>query len=364
RGCDQRKRLVPVNARLWVDVQLPPPDPILAGCWDAGCKAVVVGDSKARKSFFALQLAVQLASGRGPFLRWSLPKARSVLLVQPEIPAGHFQARLRAMLRGLGLRADALADRLHILNLRGVGFTDDVWDEMEGTALGVHAESLIMDPFYKLLHDGDENLARDVRPILRRLDGLCENTGAGALTVLHTPKGTAGDRKAIDRSAGSGIVARDFDAGLYLGEHAQGDGALVVESVLRAYPPCDAFSIRFDCDAGIFRIADDLAPVARTSRTRTARGPDAASCHAALLGLLASGPLPVRAFDERARERLGVGEKRFRELRAGLLEEGRLATSPREGRPHGRLFIGTPEQIRELVSGWANTNPDCFGGRM
>jgi hypothetical protein len=353
---DARKggRMVPVNARHWVDVQLPPADPIMGGCWDTSCKCVIVGGSKEKKSFMTLQLTVSIAVGCGDFLGWEIPRARRVLLVQPEIPEVHFQRRLQGMLRGLGHGASALGDRLQILNCRGTRFTEEAWHNIEGAAVDTGAEVVVFDPFYKLFVDGDENLACDVRPILQRLDDICESTGAGVLTVLHTPKGTAGDRKTIDRSAGSGIVARDFDAGVYLGEHAQGAGALVVESVVRCYPARDPFTIRFDGDAGIFRLADDLAPVIRTSRTRTARGPSDDSCRLHLLGLVARGPIPVREFDGGALARLGVGEKRLRDLRAAALEDGALAVSRAEPRPHGRKFIGTPAAVAALEADWRN----------
>lgn len=334
----------PVNAATWMQEQLPAPDPILNGAFDAGTKAQVVGASKSRKSYFLLQMVLCLAAGSRCFLEWIIPRARRVLFLNLEITPAHFQLRLRRMLTALGLTSESMSDRLLIHNLRGQQLGADFFDQLATLVREHHIELLVIDPVYKLI-SGDESAQPEIKRILRQIDHLCVETGCAVLYSHHTAKGVAGDRQAIDRASGSGVLARDFDAQIGIVEHAEPQ-LLVCEQIARSYPPKDAFCIEWIADRGLFVVRKTPA-IVRTSRNRPANGrvgrpltdDDA-------IAVVALQPKVAGQFHAALRG-LGFTEAQARAAKDRLLEEGRLRSFCPPVYPR-RVIIGTPEQIANL----------------
>lgn len=339
------------HADQWLLQTYPPPEQILAELFDRGAKCAVIGSSKARKSFMLLQFAIALASGKRTFLRWKIPTARRVLLVNLEINEAHFHRRLVRMAAALGCLPKQLAG-LAVMNARGGAPIIRQRITAGLASAEVHAgfleaargfDVVIIDPLYKLL-DGDENAARDMKPVLGAFDRICEETGAALVFAHHNAKGQAGDRQTIDRGAGSGVLARDFDAAIYLTAH-QTEGLQVVQTVARCYAPTADFSIRWNDEQHYFEETFD-APVVRTSAN--ARTPTTMPTDADVLALLGGGPLPVKQFLEDAGDTFELAEKRTRSLMRGLLARDLLRKGPKQGFS-GAVLIGTPEQMAEIT---------------
>ena len=238
-------------------------DPILRDLYEVGDKVALVGPSKTRKSFLALQMALSVAAGR-PCVAWFVPRARRVLLAQLEIKAGHMHRRVRRTADAMGLTHDELTtarSNLAILNGRGKGLTV----EAIGRAADRHgAELLVVDPLYKL-GQGDE-LVEDMKATLQAFDVLIARTGAAVLYVHHDAKGAAGDRDIRDRGAGSGVFARDYDACLTLTPHRDDTDTVVVDALLRNFAPRPPVCIRWN--GGRFEVDAGMDPIPMTSRNR------------------------------------------------------------------------------------------------
>lgn len=256
--------MLPVSyASKWITETPPPVDPILSDIFDAGDKVPVIGSSKSRKTFYVLQLALNLTAGRGEFLGWGIPKPRRVLIVQLEVKEAHYWRRVHNLARVLRITAAEVADRLCVASLRGREVKPAQIVEL---ASKHRAEVIVIDPLYKLA-EGDENLAADMKPLLATFDRMAEKTGAAVLYVHHNPKGTAGDRDTRDRGAGSGVISRDYDSCIYLTDHKE-EGLLVCETVLRNYPPRDPFTIEWQ--DGRFIQRGDMSAVVRTTKNKNA----------------------------------------------------------------------------------------------
>ena len=91
--------------------------------------------------------------------------------------------------------------------MRGADFSPE---QITPIVKRVGAELVVIDPLYKLVN-GDENSAQDMKAYF---DRVMRETGAALLYVHHDAKGSAGDRNIRDRGAGSGVLARDYDAAL------------------------------------------------------------------------------------------------------------------------------------------------------
>lgn len=348
RGVQSPLVLAMIEAAHWLATEPAAPDQIMPEVFDTGDKVLIIGKSKLRKSFYALQMALCLAAGRA-FLCWPGGKPRRVLLIQMEVKPGHFHKRVRNMAAVLGITAVELGDRLIIVNGRGRDLSgDEGMEAIIGAARTHRAEVVILDPLYKLAR-GDENLAADLKPTLAQFDRLAELTGAAVIIIHHDPKGEAGERDVRDRGAGSSVLSRDYDACFAMSAHAAEEGAAVVDLLLRNYPPQLPVSIGWG--QGCFEVRGDLPAVKKTSRTRSA-GPALAEYIPAAEALLKKGALDIADFKARFRDKTGLTLQRVKDFCTEFAgEDKHFPTIERKGRGLNEKKIGTPEQIAKL-QGW------------
>jgi len=324
----------------------PEPDPILEGVFDAADKVPVIGSSKSRKTFFTLQLALALASAKpgAVFLGFRISKRRRVFYVNLEIKGTHMHRRMYRLARNMGIDPDELKETLLIANGRGTTVSND-W--LARAAVNeMKADVIIIDPLYKMLR-GDENKAEDMKPCLAAFDSLAESTGAAVMYVHHNPKGRAGDRDVRDRGAGSGVLARDFDAALYLTDHSQGYDLLVLSALARNYPPVAPVSIEWK--EGRFALSD-APPLEQTTATARKAGRVRVEPAVIVEKMEASGPLSVSDTVETLRA-MGMTREPARDFYRRLVSDG-LLTTWREPVLHGVTWIGTTSQIRKKRDAW------------
>jgi len=324
----------------WLDHEPPTQDKIFTDLFDAGDKVAVIGSSKLRKSFFVMQMALNLAAGRD-FLNFQVTKKRIVLIVQLEVKAAHFHRRIKRMAEKLFLGSNAIAGNLFIINGRGIELSIA---QIKTAAKKIGAEFILIDPLYKLV-DGDENSAHDMKPVLKQFDDLAEATGAAVAYVHHDPKGRPGDRDIRDRGAGSGVLGRDYDACITLTRHRDDADSAIIETLLRNYPPRKPFVASWD--DGFFHVSD-LPTVAQNS-SNAARGsskPIDEDIDEALNQLVE--PVYCQEFDNLLHGRLGLSRERARAVKKTMLLKGLIAKSDRERKKGGGEYIGLPADIVTL----------------
>lgn len=344
--------LITQKACEWLNVEIPAPVSIIPGCLEAGTKADVGGGSKLRKSWFVLQMAVCIASGRD-FLGFNLYGVRrKVLLCNLEISEFHFQKRLQRVMLGLGIVPEDIADTLTIANCRGQKTDLRI---ITSTAKAIRPDLVILDPFYKLV-DGDENRSETFKPLLSDLDRLIEKTGASVLKVMHYSKGFAGEKQTIDRFSGSGILARDYDVSFNLTSHADGEDLAVLEVINRNYAARPMESILFDAHKGVF-VKDERRPVVKTRTTTRKTDSAAGKGNDAYAGLqlqtILEKPLRKTVFIMELHNK-GLPKDQARAYCDKLLDEGTLEqySIPKQ---NNKKMIGFPGAIARLKEGVENT---------
>lgn len=298
RGKNHAPTIDFLNASTWVEEPEETPDPILDGVFDIGDKCFLVGGSKTRKSFVTLQLALSLAAGVD-VLGMRVPHARYVMLCQYEIQKRHYHKRLQRMARAMKLRPKDLGERLMIANLRGRKTT--VCDIREAIQqAGVRPDLIIVDPLYKLYRTGhDENSAGDAAEMLFEFDLLAQSAGSATLVVHHDNKYAGSETKSTARGAGSGVLARDYDAAITITPETDDDpGLLRLRYVLRNHPPREDALIRW--------VGDRYEP--ETDATE--------GTAAAIMAWIESEPAGRNPKDVIAwiRERAGCSEKKARAI--------------------------------------------------
>ena len=283
----------------WLDRVYPPPCQLLVGAVDKGTKLAIIGAAKNRKTWFALHMGAALASGT-PFMQWPTTPCR-VLFVNLEIPEAHMQQRVAKVLTGMN--AKKLPGALHIMNARGRA-RDVLVMEQVGRAITAEwspafmqkvkdskYDLVIFGPLYKLQSIGDENRTEDLKPVLHAFDTLAEDTRVAIAYVHHMAKGYGGERQTIDRAAGSGAIARDYDTCITLTPHAA-DDLIVMETSTRNYKAPEDTSIRWNIDTGRFEL-DNTPPQVRTAKTvAAASGMSEGDMRAVALNLVQGSAIP------------------------------------------------------------------------
>jgi len=253
--------VVAIAAATWLTEQDEPERPIMEGVFDAGDRVAIVGQSKARKSFYALQLAVNVVTGT-PFLGVPTVKQR-VILLNGEIKACAYKKRLRRMISTLGIDGTTL-DGLIVVNTSEEAQPPS-FDKVLSLAKKQGAQVVLIDPAYLLL--GDENDQTAVKATIAAMKQFAAE-GLTLVMVFHAAKGRAGDKQVIDRISGSGIYARDTSTMLSLCEHATEEDHVVLAKICRNHPPCDPVTLRFN--DGAFEVTT-VAPIEKNSKTKPKR---------------------------------------------------------------------------------------------
>lgn len=324
----------------------PPLDCVVEELFEPGDKGEIIAPSKARKSFFTIDLAAHVAAGRD-WLGFKIPRPRRVLLFNLEIKSGWIKRRFFRRLAAYGIRPEEIRDTFHVVNARGAGKT--VREQAVEAVKRAGAEVAIVDPRYKLLLPSEsENAGEGVAGVLDLQDAMAE-AGAAAIFVGHDAKGTAGDRDDRDRGAGSGWTGRDCDFRLVLSPHADDPQDAVVLSIMRRnFPPFEPVTLRHDGDA--FQLDEGTAPRKETSFTRRQVAKTSApldTLRPVVLEVLrqAGKALPSGILLTRVREAAKIGEKRAVALIALCEEAGEIASTPRQAKRGGEVRRGTPEQV-------------------
>ena len=322
--------------------------------------------SKQWKSFFGMQLALCVSTGRA-FLNMSVPAARRCAYFNLELIERGAWERGAAM--GAAMDAMPADGMLYVVNLRGTAgelrnHTHALVAEMR--RLGI--DLVVLDPRYKLIADGeDENNAAGLRGVLQFRDALAEV--AAVLMIGHDPKGDTAGKSMADRGAGSYTAGADYDFSFALSPHEL-DGYSVLSTSCRYSKTPPDLTLCFDPDRQVFD-ADPDTPAAVKQTRRGGGGTSAdpkdkaererlkldalenavrdfASSHE----LMSMGTFrqSIKATPEGA----AFGRDALRVAIDSLVEKGVIAKTPAKTRTegggvknvkNGGYLVGTPEKV-------------------
>lgn len=189
---------------------LPPLDPpLIEGVLRQGQKMLLVGPSKAGKSYALMQLAIAIAEG-GYWLGWKCTQGK-VLYVNLEIAKATCYNRFAEIYKAMR-KAPAHADNIRIWNLRGKSVPmDKLAPKLIRRAIKECFIAVIIDPIYKII-TGDENSAAEMAVFCNQFDKVCDKLNCAVIYCHHHSKGVQSYKRSMDRASGSGVFARDPDA--------------------------------------------------------------------------------------------------------------------------------------------------------
>ena len=255
---DNLPQLVTLKDQLSEPPKLSPE--LIGGVLREGCKMIITGESKAGKTCLSQNLAVCIAEGREWLGKFPCEQGK-VLYINLEVEAASLSLRFRSIYFAMGIKpTNKGAENIVQWNLRGYAAPMDklapkIIRRCRNTG---PYKAIILDPLYKV-QQGDENSAEAIIRFTNALDNIAHETGAAVIYDHHHPKGAIGDRKAIDRGAGSGVFSRDADAICDLSflspskelkeligtQMASGEKPMQIEFVLRDFKDIEPIPIWF-----------------------------------------------------------------------------------------------------------------------
>ena len=301
----------------YLEEEPPKPDPILAGFCDRGDKIFTYGSSKSLKSWHAQQTLMLLAAGL-PIFGLYPERPMRVLYCNYEIQPHHLHRRLNSLGHGLGVTRGDLNGRFQVFNARG--------NPPPLSILRQPFDLICLDPLYKVLAalGRDEMDPRDLGVTLGEIDAHLRHGSAAAWIVHHNPKGESGDRRIVDRGAGSGKLGRDLDAMFSLGRHRDDENAVVLEYLTRNYETPEPVVMRFR--EGCLVEDPDLDPVLATSLSEANRRNQASAIPieeiAEKVGRTLTTPRKTEDLKKAIRSKYKIGWRKIDDVLMELCEMG------------------------------------------
>jgi len=218
---------------------------LVQGILSKGCKLVIGGPSKAKKTWVMIDLAISVANG-APWLSIETEPGK-VLYMNFELKKRTLQQRALKILEAKRLEH---FDDVTFWNLRGKA--TDIANLVDRVLIRLKRRKfdlIIVDPIYKCLGGRDENKANDMADFLNNLERLSEESGAAIALAAHFPKGNHKIKDAMDRIAGSGVFARDPNAIMTLTPYIKGEEhkptKFEVDIAVREFSDVDQFRLEW-----------------------------------------------------------------------------------------------------------------------
>jgi hypothetical protein len=152
-----------------------------------GAMAAVYGPAKAGKTWLVLELARAIVTGTPALETFAVPEAGPVIVVLEESGRAALYRRLDALRRGNAQNVEAFAG-LHFAANRRVRLNDARWQEaLLMAAAEIKPRAIFFDPLARLKGaDVDENVQRELGPVLDFMRDLRDASGAAVPFVHHT----------------------------------------------------------------------------------------------------------------------------------------------------------------------------------
>jgi AAA domain/DnaB-like helicase N terminal domain len=209
-----------------------------------GSKMLLGGNSKGRKTWTLLDLALSVATGTE---WWGFHTRKGcVCYVNLELQPAFFRQRLDKIKETRSLAPERGA--FLAWHLRGYAkpMRDLINDLL--VFLQQHRFTLIIiDPIYKTLPatHGAENDSAIITQLLNDIEAIAVETGAAVLFSSHFSKGDQSEKESIDRVSGSGAWARDPDSVITMTPHEDAE-SFTVDATLRNLAPIRPFVVKWD----------------------------------------------------------------------------------------------------------------------
>lgn len=167
----------------FLNVETTAGDWLIEKLWQESAIGFIVGPPKSFKSFFALELAFALATGKAFLGEFKVPAPRTVLLIQEESSKAAFKERVR---RAGGIYGQA--DNLFLISNRPYNLEDPRgFERLKMEIDAIRPALTVLDPLASFIR-GNENSPENMSAFVRSLRDLRNEYGTGFCIVHHSKK--------------------------------------------------------------------------------------------------------------------------------------------------------------------------------
>jgi len=220
-----------------LDPYLPPQ--LMLGMLYRGCRFIVGGPPKAKKSWLLMLCCYCVANGLD-FLEIPTTKGK-VLYINFELLEGECRARFTQIQQAIGVGS---LDNIEVIQLRDKTLSDKDLSDLESIIAKAGFCLSAFDPVYKLLNGRDERVGKDVAPVLNAIAGISNQAKSSVGFSAHFAKGNQALKFAIDRISGSNYFARDADVIMIMSELNEAN-SYAIEIIQRSFLEIKPFAIRW-----------------------------------------------------------------------------------------------------------------------
>ena len=225
------------------------PHSVWKGFIREGTLTLIAGESKAKKSWFALSLLQHAILGEPylerPMLKPSTGEQRRVFLMDFEMPRAALMSRWVALAGECEWEDRPVLfdnERVSLETYRPLMTSSRDWIAYicgQVVACCNPGDVMLIDCLQPIMAGGDANAAEVVRPLMARLQSVADQTGASVIVIDHFNKSEGGGK---NRISGSVAKAAAPDTVITLNSAA---GLIEIQADLRMEAPCDPFCIEF-----------------------------------------------------------------------------------------------------------------------
>ena len=215
---------------------------VIEGILRIGEVANIIAATKVGKSWFALGLAIAVATGRS----WMGLKTLkgNVLLIDNELRPKTLKHRIATVMNAMGIEPSADHARLEVISLRGQ-FADIESLELELRKYKLDEFVLIiLDAKYRAFGPLDENSNTDQTLFHNAVDKIAGDLNSAFMMVHHASKGDQGGKSTTDVGSGGGSQSRAVDSHLIIRPHSD-DRYAVLDGAVRSFPPMQSQTLQF-----------------------------------------------------------------------------------------------------------------------
>ncbi len=207
-----------VPYRKFMAKEFSPPGWLVEHIWSRDAFGWWVGQDKAYKTTTVLDLAVSIASGERFLGRFAVKTPGRVLYLHNEGKP----AEIQGMLHRIAFEKGAFGPEgdewgrdlpLDIRSLSGFNLAEESHrEELLNYIRTAEPVAVILETWYLLAGDVDENEAKEVKPVIQWLLAVAEEERCAMIVSHHFRKGAREGGRISDAVSGSGVFARAFES--------------------------------------------------------------------------------------------------------------------------------------------------------
>lgn len=218
--------------------------PVIHGMLREGETMNIIASPKVGKSWFAMRMAISVASGIDWF-GFGVEQGH-VLHIDNELFENTLCYRYKKVSEALGIDSKLFQANIDTISLRGkLRNLSEIGQKFKTIPRGKY-KLVIIDAFYRTLPDGtDENDNGAIARLYNQVDLYAARLGCAFALIHHSSKGNQSGKAITDVGAGAGSQSRAVDTHMIIRPH-EIDDVFVMDTAIRSWAPIEPIALTWE----------------------------------------------------------------------------------------------------------------------